>query len=117
MTGKQWRRAMDEALRRHSDAPSLDQVCAILIELYPQRWTGHRAATIRIYAGYELSDTMKRVAFIREGAVEAGLDPSLPIAALRQAFGRSYLPPTEIVHDGDPGTSRPVSATTQEASA
>src|SRR6266446_4936355 len=89
MSSMGWGRIMDLALDRHADAPDVDQVCAIVHELHPGKWTGTALGLLRLVAAFELGETMKRVAFVREGARASGLDPAFSFHELRAIFGKT----------------------------
>ncbi len=99
MNGVAWSKAMEVALARHADSPDVEQVCAIVLELFPQDWTGHRAPLLPLAAAFELSQTNKQVKFLREAARERGLSAGLSAMEIRAAFSkilyrRSHYPST-----------------------
>ncbi len=99
MNGVSWSKAMEVALARHADSPDVEQVCAVVLELYPKEWTGNRAFLLPLAAAFELSQTNKRVKFLREAARERGLAPGLSVMEIRAAFSktlyrRSHYPRT-----------------------
>ena len=112
MNGVGWAKVMATALDRHADAPTLDQVCAITVELFPQDWTGAMLQSLPLYAGRELREGMKQVAFLRDAARERGLDPSLSVAQIRATFSktlyRRYHYPNTVIPDDLPRTRFPV---------
>ncbi len=86
--GAAWASVMDEALRRHDDAPTVDEICSVMREIYPREWQGTLRPLLPLVAAGELSETEKRVAFLREAARERGLDPSLPVSQIKTIFAR-----------------------------
>ena len=88
MNGVSWKKAMEIALDRHADAPDVDQVCGVVLELFPEEWTGTRASLLPFAAAFELSQAMKQVKFLREAARERGLDPALSALQIRAAFSK-----------------------------
>lgn len=83
MNGRQWHRVMAQALTRHNDKPDLAEVCAVALQMYPQHWTAGRRDLLPAVAAFELRQTMKAVAFMRDSAKERGIDHTQSVAAIR----------------------------------
>lgn len=99
MNGVGWGNAMRVALARHADAPNVDQVCKIVLEMFPQDWTGTLRPLLPLVAAFELGQTMRQVSFLREGR-----DPALTIRQIRAEnsktlYRRSHYPDTVIQDD------------------
>ena len=104
MNGVGWSRVMGEALNRHADAPNVDQVCGVVLEMFPEDWEGSRGSLLPLAAAFELGQAMRQVTFLREAARERGLDPALSAQQIRTVFSKTlyrriHYPDTVIPHD------------------
>lgn len=89
MNGVGWKRAMETALERHADAPNVEQVCDVVLELFPQDWVGSRRPLLPLAAAFELGQAMQQVSFLRDTARERGLAPNLSAMQIRAAFSKT----------------------------
>jgi hypothetical protein len=69
LTGKEWARALDEAVRQHGERVTEEQVVAIAETRHPEQWaSGWRDYLIR-EAGFELRERRKLIQFLLESPV------------------------------------------------
>ncbi len=96
-----WARVMELALARHADAPSVDQVCAIVREKHPKEPIIGYEPLFHLAAAAELRETAKQVAYLREMARDRGWGLGLSIAAIRARsckplYRRTHYPKEKV---------------------
>ncbi len=101
MCGAAWGSIMERALDRHGDAPTVDDVIAIALDLYPREWAGSARELLPVVAAAELRETVKQVAYLRASARERGLPIAASIADIRNTFSR-YTDPAKHSSIGIP---------------
>jgi hypothetical protein len=69
LTGKEWARALDKAVRRHGEDVTTERVIAIAEALHPEQWASEWRDYLVREAGFELRERRKLIQFLLESPV------------------------------------------------